>query len=933
MSRPSTLILPLLLTLPFAAMSQEDGAIPPALRAKLLAQVPPPAAPPATAGAPPVPKPTTVPLPTSATPAATGTPAPPVTPAQAPGTGQRPGQGNRGPRAAVPGPGNNPGQGNTGRNGRNQRTPVPSPLQPAAAQNTNNNNAVPSAAAAPGLPPDPNNKYGDIAFVNADINDVIGKYEEISRRHVIRDKDLAGNVTVYANPYPEKPFSPAEAAEFIKAALAIQGFVIQKYNESTDKVLMLNRNPSIDSSINGFPLYTKEEDLPDEDQVVNFVLVLNYLPVVEGSQVLSAAVPVHQWAKYVAVPSANSIFIQEYVSNIRTLLKVAKTLDLKPIDLVHIWVDLERASAEDVQAILDQILQAQTKSNTAGSTGFRSISPNAGAANLGQPGQAATGGASASSGVMADGSSVIVKADPRTNRVFINGPAKHVAYLKALIREFDEPSRVKNLLTQQLRYIPVNEFFNLALTALETSGAGQAGSAGGAGGGGGGRNAGGGGGGGRNFGANDFGGGGGGRNSAGTNQFGNTRNTGSSFGTGGQGGGGAGRNGTSSGLNGGTSNTNSLEPPQAQTVGKTLLISDPRTNSLIVSGPPDSIQRVSDLVKEMDRRPYQVHINAVIAQMAIGNDMQTAVDYLRKVDKVTIGGETIDAAGLFRSGANASFIDPSTLINSAAFPTTTTGLQIFAAVNDLFNAYVKTLENTTNSKLLAKPHITVANNETGTISSGSRIPIPANQQSTVVAGGTTSLNSSVEYENVVLELQVTPLINSKNEITLTVDQLNDSIEGTTNISGNDIPNIATQTLHTKITVPNGAILVLGGLISENEVKGTSGIPILNRIPVIKYLFGSTSHQKQRRELVVLLQASIIETADDMVDVNNSEIQRTVVGPNAVRFASPNRNTDNVKLPTFESDIPFDNAGSAPAVQSTTPPPASTGKKAVRAKGR
>ena len=73
-----------------------------------------------------------------------------------------------------------------------------------------------------------------------------------------------------------------------------------------------------------------------------------------------------------------------------------------------------------------------------------------------------------------------------------------------------------------------------------------------------------------------------------------------------------------------------------------------------------------------------------------------------------------------------------------------------------------------------------------------------------------------------------------------------------------------------------AILILGGLISENEVKGYTGVPILGKIPVIKYLFGSNTKTKQRRELVVLLQARIIESADDIIDVNTSEIQRTVV---------------------------------------------------------
>jgi type II secretory pathway component GspD/PulD (secretin) len=313
--------------------------------------------------------------------------------------------------------------------------------------------------------------------------------------------------------------------------------------------------------------------------------------------------------------------------------------------------------------------------------------------------------------------------------------------------------------------------------------------------------------------------------------------------------------------------------------------------------------------------------------------METSVDLLRRVETINLGGHAVSAAGFFRSGSSGTFIDPTTLINNAAFPTTGAGLNLFGAFGDFFNAYASVLSTTSRSKLLAKPHITVANNEIGSISSGTRVPIPSNQQSTVVAGGTTSLNSSVEYEEVVLQLDVQPLINSKNEITLNIDQVNDSLGATVNISGNEIPNIDHQLLHTKVTVPNGAILILGGLISESEQKGNTGVPILSKIPVIKYLFGHNNKNKVRRELVILLQARIIESADDIIDVNNSEIQRSVVGPSAELFAQPDRKTDNVLLPTFEKDIPFNQAGApVPATEPALPPP-STGKKAVRAKGR
>ena len=829
MLRKSALLLPLLLSLPFAVSAQSTKKeLSPALRAKLLAQNSKPATGAAPAGAP-------APTPADAAlvPAAldpTNVPAADAKPAVAPATGATPvpgttptpGPGPGVPRRTIPLPG--------GRTPGNSRSTTPGSTRAATPANPS---AVPASTnAAP--EEESGNPWEHIEFLDATVSEVIDKYEEITRRHVIRGPNVGtATVTLRANPNPVKPFTAEEAADFIKAALAIQGVIIQPYRPNIDKVLMLDKPPGIEGNVEGFPLYTREADLPEEDVVVNFVLTLKYLPAADAVTVLGIAVPTRQWTKYIAVPSANSIFVQEFTSNIRTLLKVTKSLDLPPIKMVHEWVELERASAEDVQAILDQILQAQSKGTGggAGGSGFRSISPAAAAANLALPGSVpqpviAGGAGGASSGIMPDGSQVIVKADPRTNRVFINGPEEHVKFLKTLIHEFDEPSTVKNLLTQQLRYIPVDEFIGIAVSALESTGAGQAGSGSAGGGGstgGGARNTG-----GRNTG--DFGSGaGGGQNfrqgfnsSGSSSQFGGSglnsggRNSRSSGGGGGGGGGGLSGSGST------------LGAPQAQTVGKTLLISDPRTNSLIVSGPPDSIQRVSDLVKEMDRRPYQVHINAVIAQMAIGDDMTSNVDILRKASTVNMFGEVVNASGFFRSGSTGSFIDPGALNTAATIPALS-GLNFFAAADELFNAYVRLLETSNKSKLLAKPHITVANNEVGTISSGTRVPIPSNQQSTIVSGTASSVNSSVEYENVVLSLEVQPLINSRNEITLDINQLNDSIESYTEISSNQIPNISTQELRTKITIPNGAIIVLGGLIREDESKTNTGVPVLSKI--------------------------------------------------------------------------------------------------------
>ena len=214
--------------------------------------------------------------------------------------------------------------------------------------------------------------------------------------------------------------------------------------------------------------------------------------------------------------------------------------------------------------------------------------------------------------------------------------------------------------------------------------------------------------------------------------------------------------------------------------------------------------------------------------------------------------------------------------------------------------------------MLSKPHVSVANNETATIDIGERRPIPSNTQTSLTNNGSTI--SNIEYEDIVLSLEVTALVNSKNEITVKVYQVNDNVTGSVTIGENQVPIISTQTLDTKITVPNGAIFTIGGTITERVSQGVAGLPFISRIPVIKHLFGSTTQAKTRQELIILLQPRIIDTADDMIDVHASEIQRAIIGPEAETFAKPDRDTSDVLLPSNQRAIPFDtSAGKNPEV--------------------
>jgi len=151
----------------------------------------------------------------------------------------------------------------------------------------------------------------------------------------------------------------------------------------------------------------------------------------------------------------------------------------------------------------------------------------------------------------------------------------------------------------------------------------------------------------------------------------------------------------------------------------------------------------------------------------------------------------------------------------------------------------------------ARPAIYTANNKRAVISNGQQVPIPGTSLPTFLQRGPTgtttgsvaSVESTVQYENVELRLEVIPLINSNNEVTLKIAQINDTLGANVNISGNQVPIINSQRLTTTVTVPSGATVVLGGLIQDEIDKTDNGIPYVDNLPYLGRLFKYTTRIK------------------------------------------------------------------------------------------
>src|SRR5437870_2429008 len=300
--------------------------------------------------------------------------------------------------------------------------------------------------------------------------------------------------------------------------------------------------------------------------------------------------------------------------------------------------------------------------------------------------------------------------------------------------------------------------------------------------------------------------------------------------------------------------------PQAVTIGNAKLIADQRANSIIVLGNREVVVKVEKILDEMDVAAPQVALSTVVGQLSLSNDDEFGADYFAKYHNRFVGTSTNN--GVF-SGNNpgipaTAVMDPSKIINfSKILKNAATGTNVYVAAGDAFAAIVHLLEQTGKFKIISRPTVFTSNNKKAIIASGQEVPVPVstltNATSTLNVG---SIQSSIEYKKVALQLEVVPLINAEKQVSLDILQKIDSLGENKIISGNVVPAINTRYIRTNVSAPNKATIVLGGLIEDNKQKNSNGIPYLSRIPYLGAAFRSTKVSVIRTELIVLMRPEV-----------------------------------------------------------------------------
>lgn len=720
-----------------------------------------------------------------------------------------------------------------------------------------------------------------IQYPNTPLTQILLDYEEWTGLKIIRDANIEA-VTVTIETTGELP--KEQAIRYLEASLLLNGYAFVPAGPGLVKILAADaKRPSTE----GTDLYTEQAELPGGEQVVTFIATLKHLNPEDAVKAIDQIIPRHSYGLVQAVENMRALVIIENTATIRAIIGVLNKLDVPATPEIQKSFQLTRADADEVAGALGEILdQEESGASGGGVTGGGGRSsggaPNPAASGTPQPGGAPASGISVSSGG-SDGSNAKppkIIAIPRTNRIMVIGTADAIEYIGRLIDELDAPSDLRNFVSRRLNYLRVDAAMAIIGDAINrgngqqstgTTAGGVTGTGSTSPGAGAtttnsrfGNNGG--------FGTTGGIGGMGGMGGLGNNQFGGM---GGGFGGGGMGGGLGG--GGLGGMGGGQPLVQNTSPT-SMVVGKTLIIADPLNNSVFLSGPPEHLRILDEIITELDVRPRQIVINVVIGEMNLSDNFEFGIDYLLRPTRFKVDKFSGTGAGLLRNTA-AAVLDPNTIEELEDFGTPVGGLTAYGSIDDGVDVIVKALAGNRNFEVVSRPTLLTMNNQPAEITSGTSIPVPTTSTNSVNPGGDGQfgVTSQIQFQPIVLGLSVTPLINSDSEITLQITQQNNEQSGSTTINGNPFPNISQQTLNTTVMVKQGSTVLLGGLIRENTEKERQGLPFLKDIPLIKHLVSNVKDNKTRRELLVFIQPRIVIGDGDLPATYEDSTSQTSFG--------------------------------------------------------
>jgi len=276
------------------------------------------------------------------------------------------------------------------------------------------------------------------------------------------------------------------------------------------------------------------------------------------------------------------------------------------------------------------------------------------------------------------------------------------------------------------------------------------------------------------------------------------------------------------------------------------VIPNPFDNTLLIQATPQEYEQILGLLRQLDVAPRQVLIDAKIYE--------------------------VELTGAFAMGVNSFLQQKDTGSRVLNITTGAAGLTLNAGALVLRShellAAITAAETNTHTRVISAPSIIATDSIAASLNVGEDVPVLTSQAVTgVQQSGNSLFTNTVSSRSTGVTLSILARVNSSGIVTLVINQNVSSPEAPA-AGGIQSPSFSNRSFQTQLTVQDGDMIAIGGIIQDSNLQSSSGVPVLHRLPIIGPAFGTRSVSKSRTELVVFLTPRVIYDANQMVEASD-----------------------------------------------------------------
>ncbi len=303
-------------------------------------------------------------------------------------------------------------------------------------------------------------------------------------------------------------------------------------------------------------------------------------------------------------------------------------------------------------------------------------------------------------------------------------------------------------------------------------------------------------------------------------------------------------------------------------------------NALVVRGTPDQIALAEKLVDDLDRARPEVIVDIAVLQISR--------------DKSRTLGLLPPSSATVTLQSNINTTTPTTTTGTTTTSTGSGGLELNTLGNlnatdfqvAIGSANLSAVMGDSDTKMLQNPQVRALDNQKATLKIGERVPVATGSFQPGIGGvGINPLvNTQFQYLDVGVNIDVTPHVHADREVTLKITMEISSVVGQSSIGGISQPIIGQKKIEHEIRLKDGEPSLIGGIFDDSQTKSLAGIPGLAQIPILRYLFGQVTQDKEQDETVFAITPHIIR-GNTISELNQRQIEIGTANTIALRHVS------------------------------------------------